>query len=108
MFQKLLGMVLLQACLTGASAYADSNPRLPVLPGQEAWNRLPEAPKTAQPLPVWARILAKSMPATTARMLELDAMHRTGSRLDARLHGLLRLAAADANRCAYSKSVALA
>ena len=49
-----------------------------------------------------------AMPQTTARMLELDAMHRTGDRLDPRLRGLARWAAADANRCAYAKAVAAA
>ena len=41
-------------------------------------------------------------------MLELDAMHRSGERLDARLRSLVRWAAADALGCAYSKSVAVA
>jgi alkylhydroperoxidase family enzyme len=108
MFRHLLGIMVLQTSLTGGSARAESHPRLPVQTNQEAWNRLPEAPKVVQPLPVWARILAKPMPATTARMLELDAMHRTGDRLDARLRGLVRWAAADANQCEYSKSVAIA
>jgi len=103
----LICFMALQACLTGAAG-AESRPRLPVPPNQEAWDRLPEAPKQAQPLPVWARILATPMPATTARMLELDALHRSGDRLDARLRGLVRWAAADAIQCAYSKSVALA
>jgi hypothetical protein len=41
-------------------------------------------------------------------MLELDALHRTGKRLDPRLRGLARWAAADANHCQYAKAIAVA
>lgn len=99
--------LVLQATLE-LPARAESKPRLPLLPNGEAWKRLPGAPRAAEPLPAWARLLAGRLPTTTARMLELDAMHRTGDRLDARLRALVRWAAADANGCAYSKAVALA
>jgi alkylhydroperoxidase family enzyme len=82
--------------------------RLPVLDNEQAWKRLPGAPAAVQPLPAWARMLAGPLPLTTARMLELDALHRTGNRLDARLRGLVRWAAADANHCDYAKAVAAA
>jgi alkylhydroperoxidase family enzyme len=88
------------------NARADSPPRMPVLTNAEAWKRLPGAPAGEQKLPGWARMLAGPMPLTTARMLELDAMHRTGDRLDAQLRCLVRWAAADANGCAYSRAVA--
>lgn len=87
-------------------AVAEEGPRMPVLPNAEAWQRLPSAPEKERPLPAWARMLAGPMPLTTARMLELDAMHRGGDRLDARLRCLVRWAAADANGCDYSKAVA--
>jgi alkylhydroperoxidase family enzyme len=51
-------------------------------------------------------MLAGPMPLTVTRMLELDAMHRSGDRLDARLRCLVRWAAADANGCDYMKAVA--
>jgi alkylhydroperoxidase family enzyme len=79
-----------------------------MLSNSEAWQRLPGAPKTAQPLPAWARVLAGPLPLTTTRMLELDALHRGGDRLDARLRALARWAAADANGCEYAKTVAAA
>jgi alkylhydroperoxidase family enzyme len=82
--------------------------RLPMLGNEEAWKRLPGAPGQVQPLPAWARMLAGPLPLTTARMLELDALHRTGDRLDPRLRGLVRWAAADANRCDYAKAIAAA
>lgn len=76
--------------------------RLPALPNGEAWKRLPGAKGEAPALPAWARMLAGVIPKTTARMIELDAMHRTGNRLDPKLRALMRLAAADENRCAAS------
>ncbi|MHB1421969.1 MAG: carboxymuconolactone decarboxylase family protein [Gemmataceae bacterium] len=41
-------------------------------------------------------------------MLELDALHRSGNRLEPRLRGLVRWAAADANHCDYAKAIAAA
>jgi alkylhydroperoxidase family enzyme len=82
--------------------------RLPMLPNEKAWARLPGASAKIQPLPAWARLLAGPLPVTTARMLELDALHRSGNRLEPKLRGLVRWAAADANGCNYAKAVALA
>jgi alkylhydroperoxidase family enzyme len=79
-----------------------------MLNNDEAWKRLPGAPEMSQVLPAWARILAGPLPLTTARMIELDTLHRTGDRLDARLRALVRWAAADANRCEYAKTIAAA
>ena len=93
---------------TGPSRQSEPEPRLPILSNEVAWKRLPGAPELPQPLPVWARILAGPMPLTTARMIELDALHRSGDRLDARLRALARWAAADANGCGYAKTVAAA
>jgi alkylhydroperoxidase family enzyme len=100
--------VFLLLSLTAHAARAEPRPRLPVLPNDDAWRRLPGAPETAQLLPAWARMLAGPMPLTTARMLELDALHRSGDRLDARLRALVRWAAADANGCDYGKTMAAA
>src|SRR5205085_155012 len=82
--------------------------RLPMLSNEDAWKRLPGAPAKMQPLPGWARMLAGPLPITTARMLELDALHRSGERLEPRLRALVRRAAADANRCEYAKAIATA
>jgi hypothetical protein len=108
MFKFLFSIICSMAVADATEATAETQPRLPALPNQEAWKRLPDAPAAVQPLPVWARIMAKQLPVTTARMLELDAMHRTGDRLDARLRGVTRWAAADANKCKYSRAVAAA
>ncbi len=103
---RLVLLTLASLALLKADGRADQKPRLPLLPNEDAWRRLPGAPKSAQPLPAWARALAGELPLTTTRMLELDAMHRTGDRLDARLRCLVRWAAAEANRCAYGKALA--
>jgi alkylhydroperoxidase family enzyme len=79
-----------------------------MLTNEEAWKRLPGATEKVQPLPTWVRMLAGPLPLTTARMLELDALHRTGKRLDLKLRGLVRWASANANRCDYAKAVAAA
>jgi len=82
--------------------------RLPMLTNEEAWKRLPGAPETVQPLPAWARLLAGPLPLTTARMLELDALHRTGNRLNPKMRDLVRWSAAAANGSDYAQAVAAA
>lgn len=74
-------MVLIPVLLSqfvGPAPRIVTQPRLPILANDEAWKRLPGAPETPQPLPAWARILAGPMPMTVARMIELDALHRSG------------------------------
>jgi len=82
--------------------------RIPLLSNDDAWQRLPGAPELSQQLPMWARMFVGPLPLTTARALELDAMHRSGDRLDGRLRALVRWAAADANGCNASKKQAIA
>ena len=77
------------------------------LTDQEAWARLPKADKgIGQPLPSWARMLAASLPKTTAALLELDLAHRTKSPLDPKLRAAMRWVAAHANHCAYGEAYA--
>lgn len=90
--------------LAAAAAAAAADPPLPALPDDEAWKLLPR--ETPPPLPVWARTLAASSPKTTARMLELDHLHRAHSPLGPVLRGKLRWVAAAANRCEYAKRYA--
>ncbi len=80
-----------------------------VLANSEAWKCLPHAEKGAgQPLPPWARALARTLPQTTAAMLELDYLHRAKSPLDPKLRGKMRWVAAHANHCAYTEAYAAA
>jgi alkylhydroperoxidase family enzyme len=102
------GGVVLSVTLMAALAVAaeDAN-YLPALDDNQAWSRLPPLEQgEQQPLPVWARMLADSLPRTTAAMLELDALHRARSPLGAVLAAKLRKTVAQANRCAYSVACA--
>ena len=99
---------ILMLLLEEEAAPIKTSARLPLLTNEQAWKRLPGAPAMVQPLPAWARLLAGPLPATTARMLELDALHRSGNRLEPKLRGLARWSAAAANHCDYAKAIALA
>lgn len=81
---------------------------LPIPDSHAAWQVLPRAEVGGgQPLPAWARALARPLPRTTAAMLELDYLHRAAGPLDPAVRGKVRYAAARANRCRYSQAVAL-
>jgi alkylhydroperoxidase family enzyme len=81
--------------------------RVPLPETAEAWRFLPAAEQGAgQPLPAWARALARSLPRTTAAMLDLDRINRTKSPLGTMLRGKVRWVAAAANRCDYSLATA--
>jgi alkylhydroperoxidase family enzyme len=81
----------------------------PALSDADAWAALPDRVRgTECPLPVWARVLARTLPHTTAAMLELDHLHRTRSPLGPILRGQVRWAAARANRSPYGEAYALA
>jgi alkylhydroperoxidase family enzyme len=78
--------------------------RFPLLDNAQAWKSLPPAKKgSGRRLPAWARILARSLPETTAAMLHLDYLHRVRSPLDPILRSKIRWVAATANRCEYTR-----
>lgn len=101
--EQALAMLLLDQ---ETAATVSPQGRLQILPNDEAWKRLPGATGAAPALPAWARMSAGPLPKTTARMLELDAMHRTGNRLDPKLRAMMRWAAADENQCAAARACA--
>jgi alkylhydroperoxidase family enzyme len=75
---------------------------------EAAWRRLPPAERGAnQPLPSWARVLAGSIPRTTASLLRVEYVHRARNPLDPKLRAEMRWVAAHANCCAYSEEYAL-
>ena len=75
----------------------------------DCWKKLPPVESgSGQRLPSWARILAKSLPRTTAALLELDFAQRTKSPLDPKIRAAMRWVAAHANRCAYGEVYAAA
>lgn len=90
-------------------AAAKESANVPLLDDATAWKHLPPAERGAgAALPIWARATAEPLPRTTAAMLELDYRHRAASPLPARLRGMMRWTAADANRCEYTRSQSLA
>ena len=83
------------------------SPRIPVPTSDEAWRNLPEATAGAgEPLPIWARALSRTLPQTTAAMLELDFLYRTTPQFTPLERGLIRLAAARVNRSDYGRNYA--
>ncbi len=86
-----------------------AGPHVPLLNDAGAWKCLPAPVQGAgRPLPAWARATAATLPRATAAMLELDYLHRADSPLPPRLRGMMRWAAAHANRCAYTEAQAMA
>ena len=76
---------------------------------EQAWALLPKAVAGAgRPLPTWARMTARSLPRTTAALLELDLAQRTRSPLDPKLRAAMRWVAAHANGCGYGEAYAAA
>jgi alkylhydroperoxidase family enzyme len=82
---------------------------IPVLGQIATWKKLPTAEKgQGQSLPVWARVVARSLPRTAAAMLELDYLHRVKNPLDPQLRAKIRWVAAHTNGCAYAEATAAA
>ena len=102
---------LLASALALAPAAALGWPvaHLPVLSDAQAWQKMPKALEGGgQPLPVWIRALADSLPKTAAAMINLDYAQRAENPLPPRLRAKLRWFAAHANHCEYAKAYARA
>ena len=102
-------LLALGAAVAVASAQPDKlapKAPFPALPDDEAWGKLPPQKKPA--LPEWARTLAGPMPKTTAKMLELDYLHRAKNPLGAALAARIRWTVADALDSKYGRDAAQA
>jgi alkylhydroperoxidase family enzyme len=89
-----------------AVAQPDKPPGQPLFPTVEndsAWTKLP---RENPPLPPWARTLVGPLPKTTAKMLELDYLHRAKNPLGPELAGLLQWTVADALGSKFGKATA--
>ena len=95
-------LLALAAGWVGAAAPPPKT-RFPSLSSDDTFDRIR---KESAPLPGWSRMLAGSLPRTTALMLSLDQVHRAKNPLDSTLRARLRWIAADANRCDYSSKQA--
>ena len=92
--------------VTSATA---ADERFPLLTDEKTWPLLPKPEAAAaRPLPTWARTTARTLPRSTAIILELDELHRTKNPVDARARFMARWVVADALRCEASKTLALA
>jgi alkylhydroperoxidase family enzyme len=87
-----------------AVAQTDKPPMLPPFPAVDndgAWAKLP---RENPPLPPWARSLVSPLPKTTAKMLELDYLHRAKNPLGPELASLLQWTVADALGSKFGKA----
>ena len=102
-----LATVAMLLAVGPAFAEPPPNPgRFPAATDADAWAKLP--PRKNPPLPEWARVLAGPLPKTTAKMLELDYLHREKNPLGPVLAAKLRGAAAVTLGSAYGEGAALA
>lgn len=104
--KAIVTLALLGCTLSAGWAAAAAPPAAPSFHQLDDAEALKRLPREETPLPAWARVLAGSLPRTTAHMLAMDHLHRAECPLDAGLRGKLRWAVADVNRCAYSKRYA--
>jgi alkylhydroperoxidase family enzyme len=92
--------------LTGLAA-GQRPPLFAPLSDDDAWKALPPVESGGEGvLPSWARLLARSLPRTTAALLRLDLAHRTRSPLDPKLRAAIRWIVAAANGSPYGKALA--
>jgi alkylhydroperoxidase family enzyme len=95
------------SCLAEGSSTTPAH--VQVLTDEEAWKNLPPVEVGfGQPLPVWIRALAGSLPKSAAAMIDLDYAQRAENPLPPPLRAKLRWIAAHANRCAYGEAYARA
>lgn len=80
--------------------------RFPAASDDATWAAFPPRSKKNPALPGWAKVLAGPLPKTTARMLELDYLHRAENPLGPVLAAKLRWAAADALGSEYGVAAA--
>ncbi len=116
---------ILIACLSATFTFGqDKRPDWPMPQNlDESWLSLPSVDEgNGTPLPTWARMLARSLPHTTAALLELEYLYRmeplllnvsidsTNSRMSdqSQLAGVARYAVATYHQSAYGRGVAIA
>ncbi len=116
-FACILSALCVHSCwVLGASSVPERSPQksasaahVPVLTDAATWKKLSAVEEGfGQPLPVWIRALAVSLPKTARGMIDLDYEQRAGSALPPQLRAKLRWIAANFNRCEYAKAYARA
>lgn len=99
------GMLALGTRSVGAEPDKPPPPpgQFPVAGNDDAWAKLPRA---NPPLPPWARVLIDPLPKTTAKMLELEHLHRARNPLGPELAGVLQWTVADTLGSKFGKAAA--
>jgi alkylhydroperoxidase family enzyme len=112
---RLFAIVLLAGAAFGsASAQPEPAPApapkpatpFPAVSDDEVWGKLP--PRKNPSLPEWAKVLARPLPKTTAKMLELDYLHREKNPLGPVLAARIREVVARTLRSNYGIATAQA
>lgn len=86
---------------------AATNPCVAIPANQVAWSNLSKTnPLLDGTLPNWAKVMSKTLPATTAAMLELDYGFRSVDREQLKLFSLARLAVSQTNHSNYGMAYA--
>lgn len=96
---------MLATTLLAAEGDPKQATRFEILDHDQAWQKLAPAQPT---LPMWARALVRTIPRTTAAMLDLDYLHRAENPAGVVLAGKLRWQVADALGCDYFRSMTAA
>jgi alkylhydroperoxidase family enzyme len=103
---RTLAITLLATVAISAAAAQPEKPPFPALPNPDAWSKLP--PRHSPELPEWARVLAGPLPKATAKMLELDYLHREKNPLGRAFAARLRLVVAETLKSPYGIAAAKA
>lgn len=103
-----LALLLIPVVAVAAPPPLEPPPRFPAASDDAAWAAFPPRSKKNPALPGWAKVLAGPLPKTTARMLELDYLHRADNPLGPVLAAKLRWVAADALGSEYGIAAATA
>ncbi len=100
-------MMMTVALASSSLAHAGDTRLLAPLSDEEAWKTMPPAEiGNGKPLPSWAKMMARSLPRTTAALLQLDLAQRTKSPVDSKLRAAMRWTAAHVNGSAYGEAYA--
>lgn len=100
---SLLLALLAAGCASRVPPEPDVPHRFAALENAQAWEKVP---RTAAPLPLWARIQMESLPGTTALQVDLDYLHRKRNPLGPVLAARIRKAVAEELHCDYALAMA--
>jgi hypothetical protein len=97
--------VVSASAISSATAQAEkpATGQFPSVDNDAAWSKLP---RENPPLPPWAKVLVGPLPKATAKMLELEYLHRAKNPLGLELAALLQWTVADTLESRFGKATA--